>query len=253
MSETDLSDRKKDLLALTAHHDNAIAPRVRTLRQAVQRIVPEARLEPFELPVTLGKPSPGQSQIQLYLINRDFHRGPLPQEAALKLMDEPFYWAFCWASGLVMANYIAAHPESVRNKCVVDFGCGSGVVAIAAAKAGAARVVACDNDPLALTATRANAELNEVLLELSKDFNDIDGGVEMVTAADVLYERENLPWLDRFLTRSPQVLLADSRIQNFSHAGYKHIGVYDSCTLPDLDESQEFRRVNLYWGKADFR
>ena len=63
-----------------------------------------------------------------------------------------------------------------------------------------------------------------------------------------LYDRENLPWLERFLQRAPQVLVADSRIRDFDFPGYHKLGEWQSNTLPDLDESAEFRRVSLYLG-----
>ncbi|MEE9282240.1 MAG: 50S ribosomal protein L11 methyltransferase, partial [Myxococcota bacterium] len=71
-----------------------------------------------------------------------------------------------WAGGQVLARWLLDHPAAVRGKRVLDFGCGSGVVAIAAALAGAASVVACDTDGAALEACRENAVLNGVRLEL---------------------------------------------------------------------------------------
>ena len=161
-------------------------------------------------------------------------------------MDEPPYWCFCWASGLVLARWLAEHPQWVRGKTVLDFGAGSGVAAIAAARAGAAEVVACDLDPLALQASRANAALNGVALEVSADFFAEADRFDVILVADVLYDRANLPLLDAFLTRGRQVLVADSRVRDFSHPPYRRIAAMEASTWPDLDESPEFRRVSLY-------
>ncbi|MEZ3224835.1 50S ribosomal protein L11 methyltransferase, partial [Escherichia coli] len=94
------------------------------------------------------------------------------------------------------ARWLAARPQWVRDKRVLDFGSGSGVAAIAAARAGAAEVVACDLDPLALAASRANAELNGVELSYSADFFAEDDRFDLILVADVLYDRANLPLLD---------------------------------------------------------
>jgi len=207
------------------------------LQHKVTTMLPEAHLALFSLPETA---------IQLYLINKNYPRQPLPYEQMMRLMDEPFYWAFCWASGAVLARYILENSDAIRGKRVVDFGCGSGVVAIAAAKAGANEVIACDCDPMAIEATKANAALNRVALTVSDDFHAIDGEIDLIVAADVLYDRDNLFWLKDFRDKSRDVLVADSRIKNFDEPGYKYLDTFQSCTLPDLDESAEFRSVNLY-------
>lgn len=209
------------------------------LNQIVQSLLPTARVEAFALP---------NVPIELYLINADYPRGRLPQEVALQLMEQPFYWAFCWASGAVLAQYILDNPHLVAGKRVLDFGAGSGVVAIAAAKAGATEVIACDIDPAARSATEANAQLNQVSLTISDDFDNVNGRVDVIVAADVLYDRENLPWLARFQEKADTVLVGDSRIKNFDFPGYRKLQEVDACTLPDLDESKEFRRVSIYIG-----
>jgi predicted nicotinamide N-methyase len=99
-------------------------------------------------------PLPLCPTISLYLISDDYPTGRLPQDEMLAIIDKPAYWAFCWASGQVLAGYITQHPEICRDKSVLDLGSGSGVVAIAAAQAGATNVIACDIDAHALDATR---------------------------------------------------------------------------------------------------
>jgi predicted nicotinamide N-methyase len=139
----------------------------------------------------------------------------------------------------------------VRGKRVLDFGADSGVAAIAAARAGALEVVACDLDPLALAACRANAELNDVVLSYSEDFFAEADRFDLIIVADVLYDRANLPLLDHFLSRARQALVADSRVRDFNHPQYHRLDVLDACTWPDLAEPAEFRRVSLYHAKRD--
>src|SRR6266581_1789142 len=84
---------------------------------------------------------------------------PLVPEIRLHLATEvtPPYWAFAWAGGQALARFLLDHPERVAGRAVLDFGAGSGLVAIAAAKAGAASVTAADIDPFAAAAIAANA------------------------------------------------------------------------------------------------
>lgn len=204
----------------------------------LREILPSARLEVI--------PLPDVPELRLLLLAQDYPQGDLSQEEMIRVMDNPLYWVFCWASGQVLARYLLDNPQWVAGKRVLDFGCGSGVVAVAAAMAGAAKVVACDIDPLAIEATRINAQLNGVELVLSEDYFEVSGDIDIIIVADVLYDRENFPWLQRFLDRAPQVLIADSRVKNFDRPPYRQIDRRDSCTLPDLDESAEFRDVRIY-------
>ena len=134
-------------------------------------------------------------QIELYLIAADYPQGRLDQAEMLAILDSPAYWAFCWASGQVLAAYILAHPYEFKEQTILDFGCGSGVVAIAAAMSGARRVIACDIDPMALDAARTNAELNQVDIEYLANVDDLDVEIDTVIAADVLYDRDNMSFL----------------------------------------------------------
>jgi predicted nicotinamide N-methyase len=210
----------------------------RSLQQHLQGIIPSARLEQVVLQESAA--------IQLSLLNADFPQGELSPQDVQRVMDNPLYWVFCWASGQVLADILLQRPQWVADKRVVDFGCGCGVVAIAAALAGAREVIACDIDPLALAATAHNASLNGVNLTLADDFDAIEGALDMIIVADVLYDRDNLHWLPRFAGRAAQVLIADSRVKDFYHPSYRQIERRASCTLPDLDESEEFRDVRIY-------
>ncbi|WP_263146567.1 50S ribosomal protein L11 methyltransferase [Pseudomonas sp. RIT-PI-AD] len=212
------------------------------LRAALDELLGDARLVAETLPGT---------DLALWLIDAANMDREFSPDETRRILDEPPYWCFCWASGLVLARWLAARPEWVRGKRVLDFGAGSGVAAIAAAKAGAAHVVACDLDPLALEACRANAALNGVTLDYSADFFAEADRFDLILVADVLYDRANLPLLDHFLSRGRQALVADSRVRDFQHPLYRRLDRLEACTWPDLAEPAEFRTVSLYHARRE--
>lgn len=203
----------------------------------LNRLLPDITLLPTPLPQAPA--------IRLWLLDKLVDER-LDQEVANALMEAPPYWALCWASGQVLARRLLAEPEWVRGRCVVDVGPGSGVVAIAAALAGAASVIACDLDPDALAATAANAALNGVTVALSDDLDACLRQAGLITAADLLYDRDNLPLLARFHATGVPVLLADSRIAGLDPPGYRRLGEWPGTTWPDLGESAEFNRVRIF-------
>ena len=213
------------------------------LNYKIQQMLSDARVCPQTLPQC--------PEIKLHLIDPAPMQRPFSPQEILDIQAYPAYWAFCWASGQVLARHLLAHPELVRGKRVMDFGAGSGVVAIAAVMAGAKQVIACDIDADALLACRHNAVLNDVEFELQGDLFDVDQPIDLLIAADVLYDRENLPLLKVFLEKAPTVLVADSRIRDFHFPPYQAISRHDSFTVPDLDELDEFRRVTLYMARRN--
>lgn len=212
-----------------------------SLTQCIKNMLSDATLTAQELPQC--------REIKLWLVDPIPMQRPFSQDEILAIQAYPAYWAFCWASGQVLARYILDNPEVVQGKRVMDFGAGSGVVAIAAIMAGAKQVIACDIDPDALLSCEENARLNGVEFELHGDLFEFDQEIDLLIAADVLYDKANLPLLDVFLNKAPAVLVADSRVKNFNFPPYQSIGQTDSFTVPDLDELDEFRLVNLYSAK----
>ncbi|MGX4728654.1 class I SAM-dependent methyltransferase [Pseudomonas corrugata] len=207
------------------------------LQHALSELLGDAHLVDCPLPGT---------GLKLWLIDGDNMDRAFNPEETRRILHEPPYWSFCWASGLAMARYLAEQPQWVEGKRVLDFGAGSGVAGIAAIKAGALEVVACDLDPLAITACRANALLNDVTLTYSTNFFAEADRFDLILVADVLYDRANLPLLDQFLSRGHEALVADSRVRDFQHPLYQRIELLEAMTLPDLAEPEEFRHVSLY-------
>jgi predicted nicotinamide N-methyase len=102
----------------------------------------------------------------------------------------PPFWLFVWAGGQALARYVLDHPEAVRGKRVLDVAAGSGVAAIAAARAGAARVTALDVDPLAVAAAARNAQANRTAVETEvADVAEARTTADVILAGDVFYTR----------------------------------------------------------------
>ncbi|MEZ5549537.1 MAG: 50S ribosomal protein L11 methyltransferase [Pseudomonadales bacterium] len=211
------------------------------LQALLNRTLPDARIEPLSLP--------GCGPMKLGLINADYAPGPLDPEVMRAVIREPAYWAFCWGSGLALARYLTRHPTLVRGRRVVDLGSGSGVVAIAAALAGADRVIACDNDPDALMATGINAELNGCRIELSDHLYRLPADNDLLLMADVLYDAGNLPLLTAAKNLADTLLVADSRIARLPDPAFTLIDTIEARTCPNLGEFDEFRSARLFhWG-----
>ncbi len=126
----------------------------------------------------------------------------------------PPFWAFAWAGGQALARFLEEHPETVRGKRVLDFASGSGLVAIAAAKAGAACVEASDIDEFAQVAIALNAEINGVEVHvLPGDLTGVTDDWDVVLAGDVAYERDMAEavtnWLATLARRGADVLIGD--------------------------------------------
>jgi len=195
--------------------------------------------------VVVSRPA-GCERIALYLFDPTVLEGPLSHEEAQAVVAEPAYWSFCWASGQVLASWILDNPKWVEGKRVLDFGSGSGIVAVAAAMAGAREAIACDIDPAALDAVSANAALNGVSVGLCRDWADRPKELDVVTAADVLYDPENRPLLGVFREAASRVLLADSRMKVLADSAYCRQAVIEARTWPDLNEFEEFNQVRIY-------
>ncbi len=189
---------------------------------------------------------PGCESITLGLIAPDFPLGPLPADVMHAVIASPAYWAFCWGSGLGLARMLLAQPSWVADRTVLDLGAGSGVVGIAAKRAGARRVIACDTDLLALEAVRVNAAINAVEIETIPDLSALAGRVDIVLMADVLYDKSNLPLLSSISSLCGEMLVADSRIKSLPEGGYRLIEELNARTFPNLGEFDEFATVRVF-------
>jgi predicted nicotinamide N-methyase len=176
----------------------------------------------------------GDSKRDFVLANTRLIKPPLTPEIRLRLADEavpiwekteeelgamglpPPFWAFAWAGGQALARYVLDHAELVEGKRVLDFASGSGLVAIAAAKAGAAEVTASDIDAFAIAAIEANSAGNGVAVTPRlENLIGADDGWEVVLAGDIAYEKDfagaAMDWLARLARRGATVLIGDPR------------------------------------------
>lgn len=153
----------------------------------------------------------------------------------------PPYWAWAWAGGQALARHVLDHPELVRGRRVVDIGCGGGIVAIAAARAGATNVSAIDVEIFAIEACRLNAEANAVTLELEEaDPIGTDAGWDVVLVGDLWYEPElaarMAPWLRGLAERGALVLTGDPGRAHLPGSGLQELARYEVPTIEDLED-----------------
>lgn len=165
--------------------------------------------------------------------------------------DAPPFWAFPWAGGQALARYVLDNPGAVRGQRVLDAASGSGLVAIAAAKAGAATVVAGDVDPNAVTAIGLNAAANGVevaprALDLAVDDT---GEADMLLLADAFYQRDlanvALRFLRRAASRGAEVLVADPGRAFLPAAALTALATYETPVLSVLEDTP-VKTVTLY-------
>jgi len=157
------------------------------------------------------------------------------------------YWAFAWAGGRAMAQWLLEHPEAVRGKRVLDFGCGSGIAGVQAARLGAAEVWAADIDELALQATSVNAALNQVDVKICRSpLQQHLPEVDLFLAGDVLYDPNCRPLLQWLLGAIPEALLAepDAALQCFHPFESSAVSLHKaattiSSTLPEIGDFDE--------------
>jgi predicted nicotinamide N-methyase len=160
--------------------------------------------------------------------------------------DPSPYWAFPWAGGQALARHLLDHPALVLGLRVFDLATGSGLVAIAAARAGAARVVAADVDPLCETVVRLNCALNGVAVEFlhGDPLGEPLRGFEVVLAGDVFYERplagRALAWLRAAAAGGARVLVGDPG-RTYSPAGLAERAVHDVPTTPEIEAGDRLR------------
>ncbi len=193
---------------------------------------------------------------------------PLTPEIRLMLADEavpiwkkteeelgalglpPPFWAFAWAGGQALARYVLDNPALVSGKRALDFASGSALVAIAAAKAGAAEVEASDIDAFAIAAIQANAAENGVLVAPRlENLIGADEGWEVVLAGDVAYEKDlaeaATDWLAALARRGATVLIGDPR-RTYLHLGRLDCVIEYSVPVTRELEDSEIKRTGVF-------
>lgn len=202
----------------------------------------------FVRAMTKIAPPPLVPEVRLHLASEVV---PLWKKTEEELAQEgvpPPYWAFAWAGGQALARYILDTPLPLGR--VLDFGAGSGLVAIAAAKAGATQVLAADIDAFAAAAMQVNAAENGVALETTtEDMIGRDGGWDTILIGDMCYERplaeRLLAWLTELAKTGATVLMGDPGRTYFPKSGVTKLAHYAVPVSLDL-EDREIRETSVY-------
>ena len=190
-------------------------------------------------------------EIRLHLATQITPIWQASEETLARADVPPPFWAFAWVGGQALARYLLDHPDTVAGRAVLDFGSGSGLVAIAAAKADARSVLAAEIDHFAAAAIDINAVLNEVAVAVTTA--DVIGAVDLrwqiVTAGDVCYERDMadrvILWLRTLAADGCLVLLGDPGRAYLPTAGLRERARYLVPASRELEGSDS--RETVVW------
>ena len=199
----------------------------------------------FVLENTRLQRPPHTPEIELRLADEVTPIWRLTEEALEELGLPPPFWAFAWAGGQALARYILDEPQVVAGKAVIDFATGSGIVAIAAMKAGAARVLAADIDVFCGPAVALNAAQNGVAV----DFTDQDlleapppAWAQVILAGDICYEKplaaRVMAWLGAAKAAGATVLIGDPGRSYFPRTGLTKLAEYQVATTRELEDME---------------
>jgi predicted nicotinamide N-methyase len=202
----------------------------------------EARRE-FILANTRRQRPPHTPELELHLADEVTPIWRMTEEALCEIGLPPPFWAFAWAGGQALARYILDNPQTVSGKAVVDFASGSGIVGIAAMRAGAARVLAADIDGFCGAALALNAEANGVALEFTdRDLLDAapPAWADVILAGDICYEKplaeRVMAWLAAARAGGASVLIGDPGRSYFPRTGLKKLAEYQVPTPRELED-----------------
>jgi predicted nicotinamide N-methyase len=196
-------------------------------------------------------PAPFVPEVRLHLADEAI---PLWERTEQERGDQqpPPFWAFAWAGGQALARYILDHPDIVRGRTVFDLAAGSGLVAIAAARAGAAAVTANEIDEYAVAAIEINTAANgATVTTILGDVLDgpTPGAADVVLAGDVFYSRPMadrvLPFLRRAGTGGARVLVGDPGRAYLPHDAFRAVATYPVPVPFDL-ESTEIKSTTVW-------
>ncbi len=194
-------------------------------------------------------------ELRLHLADEVTPIWRLTEEALGELGLPPPFWAFAWAGGQGLARYLLDHPHTVRGRTVVDFATGSGLVAIAACLAGAAKVVCSDLDPFSEAALKLNAlENGQAPAFLSEDLlAKAPPRADVILAGDVFYERplaeHVLRWLMDAKAQGSLVIVGDPNRSYFPHDSFRLLASYEIAVSRDLEDNA-VKRTGVYTLKA---
>jgi len=204
---------------------------------------PEGR-RAFILENTRLQAPPHTPELTLHLADEITPIWRMTEEALEEIGLPPPFWAFAWAGGQALARYILDKPEIVAGKQVIDFASGSGIVGIAAMKAGAARVLAADIDGFCGAALSLNAAVNGVEVDFT-DINLLDApapACDVILAGDICYEKPMsdavMAWLGDARAQGATVLIGDPGRSYFPREGLVKLAEYQVATTRELEDRE---------------
>lgn len=186
---------------------------------------------------------PHAPEISLWLADEVTPIWRLTEEELGEMGLPPPFWAFAWSGGQGLARWLLDNPHEVAGKRVLDFATGSGLVGIAAMKAGAVSVLCADIDPFCGAAVAINGQANEVRLSfIAEDL--LEGPppeVDVLCAGDVFYEKPMadrvLAWLTLAADRGTRVLVGDPLRTYFPKSGFELLAEYQVTTTRELEDA----------------
>lgn len=212
---------------------------------------PEAR-RGFIVEHTRLQHPPHTPELRLHLADEITPIWRLTEEALAEIGLPPPFWAFAWAGGQALARYLLDNPQLVAGKAVLDFASGSGLVAIAAKRAGAARVLAADIDPFCGAALDLNAAANAVEIDFAGD-DLLDAPppawANVILAGDICYEKplaeRVMAWLGQARAAGATVLIGDPGRSYFPRSGLVKLAEYQVPTTREL-EDLEVKKTSVW-------
>ncbi len=189
-------------------------------------------------------------EIQLFLAAEDLPLWRMGESELAELgLGTPF-WAFAWAGGQALSRHILDNPSIVAGKRILDFGSGSGMVAMAAIMSGAFEVTATDIDPVAAIAMRMNAETNNCYFDISTE--DVIGDMgdwDVILVGDVCYDaeiaRNVIPWIKSLAKEGRDVLIGDPGRFYLPKLGLRSVAKYGAETT-SLMEDTDLRNAQVW-------
>jgi len=193
---------------------------------------------------------PHVPEVRLHLADEAHDLWQRTEEQLAEIGLQPPFWAFAWAGGQGLARYVLDNPSVVRDRTVLDFATGSGLVGIAAHKAGAAKVTTSDIDPFCAEAVRLNAEANAATLAfIADDLVGRSGDWQVVLAGDVFYDQafaaRLVPWFERLSADGAEILVGDPGRYYLPKDRLERLATYEVPVTRALEDA-EVKRTTVW-------
>lgn len=205
-------------------------------------------------------PVPHAPEIKLHVADEATELWQKTEEELGELGLPPPFWAFAWAGGQALARYILDNPQLVAGKRVLDFASGSGLVAIAAAKAGAIAVDASEIDDFALKAIAINAQVNgvaELIAPIDRDVIGETAEWDVILAGDICYQKDIAErvgsWLQERHQAGVTVLIGDPGRSYLPRVELEEVAVYQVPTTRSLEDAEIKRSAVWRFKSASLR